>query len=225
MCRAEQTVIGLVGMKVFRCGADKRPQNRNGHKGALPWRRVPADWPRVGVPTGADNGIDVVDVDTKNGAKGADWFWANFEGLPKTRMQVTESGGYHILFRHAEGLRGSVNRIADGVDVRADGNYVIWWAREGLPVANAGLLAEWPEDLLAAALGPVSVSVSQREHRVSLPIDGARCSPIDGQRPGGDAYAIGRRLGMLPLRHGRDGVGQLFEALGIAPYAPRLCKD
>ena len=25
------------------------------------------------------------------------------------------------------------------------------------------------------------------------------------------------RVGMLPLRHGRDGVGQLFEALGIAP--------
>jgi hypothetical protein len=169
----------------------------------------------VGVPTCADNGIDVLDVDTKNGA--TDWWWQHFEELPKTRTQVTESGGYHVFFRHAEGLRCSSSRIAEGVDVRADGGYVIDWSREGLPVANAGLLADWPEDLLAAALGSVSVSVSQREHRVSLHIDGTRCSPIDGQGPEGDAYAIGRRLAMLPLRHGRDGVGQLFEALSIAP--------
>jgi hypothetical protein len=111
------------------------------------------DWPRVGCPTGSVNGFDIVDVDTKNGAKGADWFWANFESLPKTRMQVTESGGYHIFWRHHEGLRGSVNRIAPGVDVRADGGYVIDWSREGLPVANADKLEPWPEWLLAAALG------------------------------------------------------------------------
>ena len=50
-----------------------------------------------------------------------------------------------------------------------------------------------------------------------LPIDGGQRS-VDGVRGhGGDAYAIGRRLAMLPLRHGREGVGQLFEALGIAP--------
>jgi hypothetical protein len=41
----------------------------------------------------------------KNGAKGAEWFWQHFAALPKTRMHVTESGGYHILFRHHEGLR------------------------------------------------------------------------------------------------------------------------
>jgi hypothetical protein len=95
----------------------------------------------------------VVDVDTKNGAKGAEWFWAQYEALPKTRMVVTESGGYHIFFVHAAGLRGSVNRIAPGVDVRADGNYVIDWSREGLPVAHSGVFAPWPDWLLAAAQG------------------------------------------------------------------------
>jgi hypothetical protein len=128
----------------------------------MPWRRVPKDWPRVGVPTGAVNGIDVVDVDTKNGAKGADWFWANFEALPKTRMQVTESGGWHIFWRHHDGLRGSVNRIAPGVDVRADAGYVIDWSREGLPVANTDKLADWPEWLLAAALG---LALDKEHHR------------------------------------------------------------
>jgi hypothetical protein len=156
--------VGLVGMKIFRRAADKRPQTRNGFKGAMPWRRVPKDWPRVGVPTGADNGVDIVDVDTKNGAKGADWFWANFESLPKTRMQVTESSGYHVFFRHAEGMRCSTSRIAPGVDVRADGGYVIDWCREGLPVANAGLLADWPEWLLAAALG----LAKDKEHHLEV---------------------------------------------------------
>jgi hypothetical protein len=160
-------MIGLVGMKIFRCGADKRPQTRRGFHDAVPCGRVPPDWKRIGVPTGSANGIDVVDVDVKHGARGADWFWRHFEGLPKTRMQVTESGGYHILFRHHEGLRGSTSRIADGVDVRADGNYVIWWAREGLPVANADLLAEWPEWLLAAALNGQRKH-SPPKHRISV---------------------------------------------------------
>jgi len=142
--------IGLVGMKVFRCAVDKRPQTRNGFKDAMPWRRVPRDWPRVGVPCGADNGIDVLDVDTKNGA--TDWWWQHFEELPKTRMQVAESGGYHVFFRHAEGMGCSTSRVAPGVDVKADGGYVIDWCREGLPVTNAGLLAEWPEWLLAFAV-------------------------------------------------------------------------
>jgi hypothetical protein len=55
----------------------------------------------------------------------------------------------------------STSRVASGVDVKADGGYVIDWSREGLPVANAGLLAEWPEWLLASA-------VSQREHVLSF---------------------------------------------------------
>jgi hypothetical protein len=180
---------------------------------------VPTDWPRVGVPTGAVNGIDILDVDVKHGAKGAEWFWQHFERLPKTRMHVTESGGYHILFRHHEGLRGSVGRIADGVDVRADGNYVIWWPATGLPVANGDLLADWPGDLLAAALGSGSQLGSQREHKEALHIDGVYRAVDDGAKVanGDDAYAIGRRLEMLPLRFGPKGVGRLFVACCIAP--------
>jgi hypothetical protein len=115
------------------------------------WRRIPKEWERVAVPTGAINGFDVLDVDTKNGA--TEWYWQHFEAMPRTRMQVTESGGYHVFFRHAEGLKGSQSRIAKGVDVRADGGYVIDWGREGLPVANADVFAPWPEGFLAAVMG------------------------------------------------------------------------
>jgi hypothetical protein len=35
------------------------------------------------------------------------------------------SGGRHIYFAHFDSLRSSTSKIAEGVDVRADGGYVI----------------------------------------------------------------------------------------------------
>jgi hypothetical protein len=81
-CRTEQTVIGLVGLPVFPVNDQKRPLNRNGHKGALPYRRVPKEWPLVGVPTGSASGLSVVDVDVP---AGTGWYDANFDALPLTR--------------------------------------------------------------------------------------------------------------------------------------------
>ena len=178
-------MMGLKGMRVFPCRADKAPMTRRGFKDAMLWRRVPRDWPRCGVPTGAVNGIDIVDVDVKHGAQGADWFWANFERLPKTRLVVTESGGWHIYFQHHEGLKGSVNRIAPGVDVRADGNYAVDWGREGLPVANGGVFAPWPEWLLAAAMGQGDVNIPDAVPDEGLPIlhPSSQCAPAAEGRP------------------------------------------
>jgi hypothetical protein len=59
-----------------------------------------------------------------------------------------------MLFRHKEGVRNSAGKIAPGVDVRGDGGYVIWWPAKGLPVTNAGALADWPAWLLAAINPP-----------------------------------------------------------------------
>jgi hypothetical protein len=153
------------------------------------WRRIPADWPRVGVPTGAINGIDVLDVDTKNGA--TDWWWQHFEAMPRTRMQVTESGGYHVFFRHAEGLKGSQGRVARGVDVRAIGGYVIDWGREGLPVANSGVFSPWPEWLLAAAMGQGDMHIPD----AGLPVlhRSSQCTPAAEGRP---------VCGLVPAGHG-----------------------
>jgi hypothetical protein len=54
-----------------------------------------------------------------------------------------------MLFRHAQGVRNSAGKIAPGVDVRGDGGYIIAWPAAGLPVENAGALADWPAWLLA----------------------------------------------------------------------------
>jgi hypothetical protein len=92
------------------------------------------------MPTGEPSGIAVLDIDVK----GLAWFDARH--LPLTRMHQTRSGGLHLLFRHAEGLRNSASAIAPGIDVRASGGMVIYWPREGLPVCDAPL-ADWPGEL------------------------------------------------------------------------------
>jgi hypothetical protein len=68
--------------------------------------------------------------------------------LPDTRTHRTRSGGLHLFFRHAPGLRNSASRLAPGCDVRADGGYVIWWPAAGLPVLSAAPAALWPDQLL-----------------------------------------------------------------------------
>jgi Bifunctional DNA primase/polymerase, N-terminal len=133
----------------FPCQTEnKKPLTPHGFKDAV---RVRDDsgWPLVGVPTGVK--FDALDIDPRNG--GASWFDANFDALPLTRCHQTQSGGIHLLFLPAVGLRCTSGRIAPGVDVRAKGGYVIWWPREGLPFEDHPLCG-WPDWLLAEAMKP-----------------------------------------------------------------------
>ena len=113
----------------FPCGPDKRPLVAGGFKVATTdpaqigvWQ---AQFPNClwGVPTGAVSGIDVLDIDPE----GLGWFEANRHHIPATRVHRTPRGGLHLFFKHAPSLRCSRGRIAPGIDVRADGGYVIWW--------------------------------------------------------------------------------------------------
>jgi len=146
-------------LPVFPCLETKAPACPGGFKAAARsraalldlWRRYPG--PLVGVATGEVSGIDVLDVDPKNG--GRDWYEAHRERLPSTRIHRTRSGGLHLLFRHLSGLRNSAGKIATGVDVRADGGYVIWWPMERLKATGfLDALAEWPTWLLPSLMSP-----------------------------------------------------------------------
>ena len=121
--------LSLEQLPRFPCGPDKRPLVAGGFKVATTdpaqigvWQ---AQFPNClwGVPTGAVSGIDVLDIDPE----GLGWFEANRHLIPVTRVHHTPRGGLHLFFKHAPGLRCSRGRIAPGVDVRADGGYVIWW--------------------------------------------------------------------------------------------------
>jgi Bifunctional DNA primase/polymerase, N-terminal len=148
----------------FPCQVEnKKPLTPHGFKDAVRVRDDTA-WPLVGVPTGVK--FDCLDVDPRNG--GASWFDANFDALPLTRCHQTQSGGIHLLFKPAAGLRCTSGRIAPGVDVRAKGGYVIWWPRGGLPFEDHPL-CEWPDWLLAEAMKPKARSAVKWEPITSPP--------------------------------------------------------
>ena len=170
--------MNLSELASFPCNEDKRPLVQHGFKNA---RRAAWQSPLVGVPTGEANGFDVLDVDLPEGLA---WYDANFADLPLTQAHETESGGLHLLLRHAPGLRCSAGRIAPGVDVRADGGYIIWWPRQGLPM-ECWPLREWPGWLLEEAREPKKWARGSKGHLSKV---------------------------LSPLH--RDDVGSLTEALG-----------
>jgi hypothetical protein len=93
------------------------------------WQRYPDA--NVGLPTGAENGIFVVEADTVEG-HGVDGIAslraleAEHGQLPPTLTAVSPSGSRHHYFKHpGNGIKVVSNAIALGVDVKGDGGMVI----------------------------------------------------------------------------------------------------
>jgi hypothetical protein len=146
--RAALMAAGRLDVPSFPCLPDKKPACPNGFKAAtLPQAGLATLWARhpgelVGVPTGIASGLSVLDVDI---AKGGDGWWAeNKAQLPQTRMHETRSGGLHVLFNRRDGLRNSASKTGPGIDVRAEGGYIIWWPAHGFSVVDHPL-ADWPD--------------------------------------------------------------------------------
>ena len=119
---------------VFPCDADKKPLTRNGFKDASQnllqiedwWTRSPDAL--VAVPTGAQSGLLVIDIDPV----GAGWYADNAAALACGRVHKTRRG-HHLLYRMPTvEVRNSASKLAAGVDVRAEGGYVIWWPANGM---------------------------------------------------------------------------------------------
>lgn len=90
------------------------------------WEPLPESNPAIA----AGRGLLIVDIDVKPGKDGRAWLKAIAgEGrfLPPTMTVRTPSGGTHYYFRHHpdQVFRNSVGKLAPGVDVRAEGGYVL----------------------------------------------------------------------------------------------------
>jgi hypothetical protein len=136
----------------FPCGPDKRPLIAGGFKSAVTgrdriedlFRRYPGAL--VGAPTGAVSGFDVLDIDRG----GEDWLalYEATHGLPATRIVGTRSGGLHLYFEHRVGMKCSAGLLAQNVDVRSTGGYVILWNLAGCRVLSDAAVAPWPGPML-----------------------------------------------------------------------------
>jgi hypothetical protein len=148
-----QVLLEGRALHIFPCRADKKPACKHGFDDAVAdqagidrlWSAV---WPRnrptalIGVPTGVISGIAVIDIDPRRG--GDKWFFENRDRLPKTRTHESQSFGQHLIYRNLPGLRSTKDQIAPGVEVKADGGYVIWWPSHGCRVLCEGPVAEFP---------------------------------------------------------------------------------
>ena len=87
------------------------------------WRR----WPHanVGVVTGAASGLVVLDIDLPAGPATLARLEAEYGPLPATCEQRTGSGGRQLLFLHPGQPVGNRTGVQPGIDVRADGGYIV----------------------------------------------------------------------------------------------------
>lgn len=137
------------------------------------WRRWPAA--SVGVRAGAVSSLVVLDIDRQSGGfESLIDLQRRHGALPPTLTVVTGGGGRHYWFAHPGGtVRNSAGRLGAGIDIRADGGYVI--APPSLHTSGASYrwalrrpLAPLPGWILDLAREPAAPS-PRRPAALSLP--------------------------------------------------------
>lgn len=118
------------------CGssAGKHPRTRHGFKEASRnpdrlwrwWRR----WPdaNVGIRTGRESGLVVLDVDVRHGGNASlETLEATYDRLPRTLTARSGSGGKHLYFLHPGKRIPNSTQLGgfSGLDVRGDGGYIV----------------------------------------------------------------------------------------------------
>ncbi len=110
------------GRRVFPVGADKRPLTAHGFKDAtIEEKQITAWWaehPEAGIATPTGDGLLVLDIDSEAGEHAL----AELGELPPTWEVVTRRGR-HLYFRGD--ASNSAGVVAEGVDVRGEGGYVV----------------------------------------------------------------------------------------------------
>jgi hypothetical protein len=201
--------LARLGYPVFPCRSGrKEPATRHGVLDATTdettirtwWSR----WPDANVALATGHGLVVVDVDV-----GATWpSQSERESIRQLRPPLarTPRGGWHIYFRIPAGRawRNSVSRLAEHVDVRAEGGYVLvapsqtehgryTWLRPLKPLSELPEPPEW----LIAELDRVSRPPEVAGHSFSRPNENVAVL-YEGHRNSGLASLAGalRRRGL-----------------------------
>lgn len=142
------------------------------------WRR----WPDalVGVPTGQRTKLIAIDWDPeKHTDITGEWIQSNIEALMLAKTHGTMRGGKHYLYRVGTGqlYKGGTDlELAGvkrpGIDLRAEGGYIIWWPIHGgsvtgdsAPFLPAGLIDERLERPVAHAQLPKQSPVKWRNDK------------------------------------------------------------
>ncbi len=106
----------------------KHPMSRNGLKDASTNPAQIKIWfnntiANIGILTGSQSQLLVIDLDCYRGISLAD-FYAQFTDL-ETTLTVQSGGGYHLYLKHPGIEITNRTNILPGVDIRADGGYIV----------------------------------------------------------------------------------------------------
>ena len=167
----------------------------------------------LGVATGPESGIFIIDVDVANGKRGDESLQAMedaYGALPETATVITSTGGPHLYFRYPEGqeVRNSASgRLGEWIDVRgiggqclapptiaANGNAYAW---EG---GEMGEIAEAPGWLLALLKTPEretvenGMGVTQPPHSLDGPASRFNDSTTWSELLTRDGWTLGATL-------------------------------
>ena len=108
----------------------------------------------IGIVTGEISNLIVLDIDPKHGGNSSlDRLERQFGQLPETIEAKTGGEGRHLYFAHPGGLIRNRTGLAQGVDLRGDGGYIV--APPSVhPIGRAYVWAAGrsPEDIALAAL-------------------------------------------------------------------------
>jgi hypothetical protein len=152
VCQIAQNLARNCGYAVLPCSADARPLIPIGNASKLSlaisnsWLRTPG--PLIGIATGAVSSIWVLEICVE----ASNWWRDNNRRLLPTRCYQTPANGVHCYYRNGPGIASSTNRIAPGVDVHGDGDFIIHWFSAGLHCHDHSPPApfpQWSEDALA----------------------------------------------------------------------------
>jgi len=127
------TRLAEIGYRVFPCAtAGKMPATPHGCLDATSdpdqidqWWEANPDY-NVGLSTDT---LVVIDIDVAKDGSPNEWLKTlseeQVDELAKAPCAITPRGGQHLVFRQEAGLRNTTSAIADRVDTRADGGYIL----------------------------------------------------------------------------------------------------
>ncbi len=106
----------------------------------------------LGILTGAEAGIIVLDVDPRHGGKESLAELSELvPAMQPTPQQDTSHDGWHLVFAHPGGTVATRAGVRPGIDIRADGNgmFVVWPSQH-----YSGALYHWRENCSLLEVAP-----------------------------------------------------------------------